>query len=107
MLVVVGVIPVHQVATDGTGGGYHGHMRDLQWEFAVIDSPEVNAFVAPGGKVVAYTGELSLQTQWATGTRATLEPGVLFTCQEMLACSADILLVLGSGCAVPYAANVA
>jgi predicted Zn-dependent protease len=27
---------------------------------AVINSPDVNAFVAPGGKVVAYTGLLQL-----------------------------------------------
>jgi hypothetical protein len=31
-------------------------MRNLDWEFAVVESPEVNAFVVPGGKVVVYTG---------------------------------------------------
>ena len=46
-----------QAATDGYGGGFQGHLRGLQWEFAVIDSPQVNAFVVPGGKVVVYTGK--------------------------------------------------
>lgn len=31
-------------------------MQGLKWEFAVIDSPQINAFVVPGGKVVVYTG---------------------------------------------------
>ncbi len=36
-------------------------MQGLQWEFAVIDEPgNVNAFVAPGGKVVFYTGLLRM-----------------------------------------------
>jgi len=45
-----------QVAEDGAGGGFINHMRGLEWEYAVVDSPQVNAFVAPGGKVVVYTG---------------------------------------------------
>ena len=36
-------------------------LQGLQWEFAVIDEPgNVNAFVAPGGKVVFYTGLLRM-----------------------------------------------
>jgi predicted Zn-dependent protease len=31
-----------------------------QWEFVVFDSPEVNAFALPGGKVGVYTGLLRL-----------------------------------------------
>jgi hypothetical protein len=50
------------VAGDGVGGGAQDHMKDLHWEFAVIKSPEVNAFVVPGGKVVVYTGLLRLVT---------------------------------------------
>lgn len=46
------------MAADGGGGGYVDHMRNLDWEFAVIHSPEINAFVVPGGKVVVYTGGL-------------------------------------------------
>ncbi|KAF0684180.1 Aste57867_23830 [Aphanomyces stellatus] len=29
---------------------------DFQWEFAVIDSPDANAFCVPGGKVCVFTG---------------------------------------------------
>jgi hypothetical protein len=46
-----------QAASDGFGGGFQGHMEGLEWEFAVVDSPQVNAFVVPGGKVVVFTGE--------------------------------------------------
>ena len=42
---------VAAAAGDGTGGGFQGHMAGLKWEFAVIDSAELNAFVVPGGKV--------------------------------------------------------
>lgn len=35
-------------------------LQGLKWEFAVIDSPQVNAFVVPGGKVVVYTGLMQL-----------------------------------------------
>lgn len=48
------------VAGDGVGGGYQDQMKGLKWEFAVIRSPEVNAFVVPGGKVVVYTGLLRM-----------------------------------------------
>ncbi|KAL6767291.1 hypothetical protein ACKKBG_A39385 [Auxenochlorella protothecoides x Auxenochlorella symbiontica] len=44
----------------GQGGGFQEHMQGLEWQFAVIDSPQVNAFVVPGGKVVVYTGLLGL-----------------------------------------------
>lgn len=39
-------------------------MRNLDWEFAVINSPEVNAFVVPGGKVVVYTGQQLRRCQY-------------------------------------------
>lgn len=48
------------VASDDYGGGYKEQMKGIQWEFAVIQSPDVNAFVVPGGKVVVYTGLLNL-----------------------------------------------
>ncbi len=40
-----------------------GMAKDLQgfaWEFNVVESPDVNAFCMPGGKVVVYTGILSV-----------------------------------------------
>lgn len=33
---------------------------DYQWEFKVIESPQVNAFCLPGGKVAVYTGILPI-----------------------------------------------
>ncbi|ORZ03655.1 peptidase M48 [Syncephalastrum racemosum] len=35
-------------------------MDHLQWEFHVIDSPERNAFVLPGGKIFVFTGILPI-----------------------------------------------
>ncbi|KAH3961634.1 hypothetical protein HBI56_175940 [Parastagonospora nodorum] len=35
-------------------------LQSLEWEVHVIDSPEQNAFVAPGGKVFVFTGILPL-----------------------------------------------
>lgn len=37
----------------------HRHLRDLQWEFIIIDSNDINAFVVPGGKVAVFTGLLN------------------------------------------------
>jgi hypothetical protein len=51
-------------AADGYGGGFQRHMAGLQWEFAVINSQQANAFVVPGGKVVVYTGELVAKPGW-------------------------------------------
>ncbi|GMH35098.1 hypothetical protein BSKO_02966 [Bryopsis sp. KO-2023] len=47
------------VVDDGNGGGNTAHMKNLDWEFAVVDDrSNVNAFVVPGGKVVIFTGLL-------------------------------------------------
>ncbi|KAF1831251.1 mitochondrial metalloendopeptidase OMA1 [Decorospora gaudefroyi] len=35
-------------------------LTDVEWEVTVIDSPEENAFVVPGGKVFVFTGILPL-----------------------------------------------
>ncbi|KAI8094195.1 peptidase family M48-domain-containing protein [Thamnidium elegans] len=35
-------------------------MEDMKWEFYVVDSPEKNAFVLPGGKVFVFTGILPI-----------------------------------------------
>jgi predicted Zn-dependent protease len=42
-----------------------------QWEFNLIDDPQVNAFAMPGGKVAVYTGILPA-TQNETGLAAVL-----------------------------------
>ena len=48
------------IAGDDYGGGFTQQMKGMNWEFAVIKSNDVNAFVVPGGKVVVYTGLLDL-----------------------------------------------
>jgi len=35
-------------------------LRDYQWEFNLVESPDVNAWCMPGGKVVIYTGILPI-----------------------------------------------
>ncbi|MBE0596361.1 MAG: M48 family metallopeptidase [Desulfuromonadales bacterium] len=42
------------------GEGNPGAVADYQWEFNLVDSPEVNAFAMPGGKVVVYQGLLKI-----------------------------------------------
>ena len=48
------------IASDDYGGGFTKQMKNMEWEFAVIKSNDVNAFVVPGGKVVVYTGLLDI-----------------------------------------------
>ena len=38
--------------------GYQGYLKDYAWEFKLIQSPDLNAWAMPGGKVVFYTGIL-------------------------------------------------
>jgi predicted Zn-dependent protease len=38
--------------------GWSDQLKGYQWEFNLIESPEVNAWCMPGGKVVVYTGIL-------------------------------------------------
>ncbi|HBG45746.1 MAG TPA: peptidase M48 family protein [Deltaproteobacteria bacterium] len=44
---------------------------EFKWEFVVIDSPEVNAFALPGGKVAFYTGIMPV-TQDSSGIAAVM-----------------------------------
>lgn len=41
-------------------GQLEGEMADLNWELAVVERPEVNAFVLPGGKITVFTGLLGV-----------------------------------------------
>ena len=53
-------VSIAEVASDTYGGGYQEQMKGIKWEFAVIHSPEMNAFVVPGGKVVVFSGLMDL-----------------------------------------------
>jgi predicted Zn-dependent protease len=68
-------------------------LRGYQWEFNVVESPEVNAWCMPGGKVVVYTGILPV-TRDETGlavvmgheiAHAVAEHGRERVSQQMLA----------------------
>ena len=38
--------------------GQTDYLKDYQWEYKLVDSPDVNAWCMPGGKIVVYTGIL-------------------------------------------------
>ena len=40
--------------------GYQGYLKDYKWEYALIDSDQVNAWAMPGGKIAFYTGILPI-----------------------------------------------
>lgn len=40
--------------------GYAGYLKDYQWDYNLVESPDVNAWCMPGGKIVVYTGILPI-----------------------------------------------
>ena len=48
--------------------GYAGYLQDYQWEYNLVDSPDVNAWCMPGGKIVVYTGILPITYECRTIT---------------------------------------
>jgi metalloendopeptidase OMA1, mitochondrial len=56
---------VAQRIANATGGA----ARDFNWQVSLVDSPQVNAFCLPGGKIVVYTGILPVaQTEAGLAT---------------------------------------
>jgi len=43
-----------------TKKGREDQLKDYEWEFNLVDDPTVNAWAMPGGKVVFYTGIMSV-----------------------------------------------
>jgi predicted Zn-dependent protease len=41
-----------------TGQGLGNELANFQWEYNLVNSPDVNAWCMPGGKIVVYTGLL-------------------------------------------------
>jgi predicted Zn-dependent protease len=39
---------------------YQDYLKDYRWEYKLVDSPEVNAWCMPGGKIVVYSGILPI-----------------------------------------------
>ena len=40
--------------------GYTEYLKDYRWEYKLVDNKEVNAWCMPGGKIVVYSGILSI-----------------------------------------------
>lgn len=40
--------------------GHNSYLDGYQWEYKLVDSPDVNAWCMPGGKIVVYTGILPI-----------------------------------------------
>lgn len=40
--------------------GYGEYLKDYRWDYNLVESPEVNAWCMPGGKIVIYTGILPI-----------------------------------------------
>ncbi len=54
-----------------TANGYAGYLTDYRWEYNLVESPDVNAWGMPGGKVVVYSGILPI-TQNEAGLAAVM-----------------------------------
>ncbi len=51
--------------------GYKGYLDGYAWEYNLVDDPAVNAWCMPGGKIVVYTGIMSV-TQNEAGLATVL-----------------------------------
>ena len=77
--------------------GQRDYLRDYQWEYHLVDSPEVNAWCMPGGKIVVYTGILPLtQTEDGLATVMGHEVAHALLNHGQQRMSADLLQQLGA-----------
>ena len=77
--------------------GQRDYLRDYQWEYHLVDSPEVNAWCMPGGKIVVYTGILPLtQTEDGLATVMGHEVAHALLNHGQQRMSADLLQQVGA-----------
>lgn len=55
-----GTIDYIACVADAIVGTLDGEDAEMYWEMAIVNNPEVNAFVMPGGKIVVKSGILSV-----------------------------------------------
>lgn len=55
-----GTIEFVRCVTEAIVGQLEGDPAEMYWELAVVDRPQVNAYVMPGGKIVVMSGLLSV-----------------------------------------------
>ncbi|MGY8796319.1 MAG: M48 family metallopeptidase [Woeseiales bacterium] len=55
-----GTIDYIACIADAIVGTLEGEDAEMYWEMAIVNNPEVNAFVMPGGKIVVKSGILSV-----------------------------------------------
>ena len=54
-----------------TANGYAGYLKEYRWEYNLVKDKQVNAWCMPGGKIVVYTGILSV-TKTEAGLAAVM-----------------------------------
>src|SRR5690554_326155 len=58
-------------ATYLKANGYGAYLDDYQWDYNFVESPEMNAWCMPGGKIVIYSGILPI-TKTESGLAAVM-----------------------------------
>jgi predicted Zn-dependent protease len=89
--------------------GEADYLKDYRWEYHLVDSPEVNAWCMPGGKIVVYTGILPVtQNADALATVMGHEVSHALLNHGQQQSSADILTQVGAvGAAVLFGGDTA
>lgn len=79
--------------------GQQGYLKDYRWEYALIESDQVNAWCMPGGKIAVYSGILPL-TQNRAGLAVVMGHEVshaLLNHSQQQASQSQITNVIGMG----------
>ena len=54
-----------------SANGYPGYLKDYRWEYNLVKDDQINAWCMPGGKIVFYTGILTI-CQGETGVAVVM-----------------------------------